>query len=85
MFEEDNEGYGLHGFNAHTLDPQATNALHTELVTIIHPLAIESKRSNDYQLKVAELVNRLCRQTFQKPEGYPGLDYLFNEDLARFT
>jgi hypothetical protein len=29
MFEPDNEGYGLYGFNPHALDPQATNAINT--------------------------------------------------------
>ena len=47
MFEEDNEGYGLYGFNEAALDPQATNAINTELVTILRPLGIPSKKPTE--------------------------------------
>lgn len=67
MFEEDNEGYGLYGFNPHSLDPQSTNAINTELVTALEPFAAASKKTKDpYNIKVAELTQRLLRQTFTK-------------------
>lgn len=66
MFEEDNEGYGLYGFNPHSLDPQSTNAINTELVTALEPFAASKKTKDSYSIKVAELTQRLLRQTFIK-------------------
>jgi hypothetical protein len=45
MFEPDNEGYGLYGFNSFTLDPQATNAINTEVVTNLKALAKKAEKS----------------------------------------
>lgn len=65
MFEPDNEGYGLYGFNPHVLDPQATNAINTELVTFLQPLTtIKKLRPPEYCAKVCELSQRLLRQNF---------------------
>lgn len=66
MFEEDNEGYGLYGFNPHTFDPQATNAINTELVTSLQPLAQQKNAKTEYAKQVVELSQRLLRQTFMK-------------------
>ena len=41
MFENDNEGYGINGYNPHSLDPQSTNAINTE---VIGPLREMAKR-----------------------------------------
>jgi hypothetical protein len=35
MFEEDNEGYGINGYNQHSEDPQCTNAINTEIISNI--------------------------------------------------
>ena len=49
MFEEDNEGYGLYGFNQMILDPQATNAINTELISYLKPLTTSLKKNNIYK------------------------------------
>ena len=77
MFEEDNEGYGLYGFNPQTMDPQATNAINTELGSILRKL-IKPKQIKGIR---AEMIERLCRQTFMKIEGIPSLDELLLQDL----
>jgi hypothetical protein len=84
MFEEDNEGYGLYGFNNQTFDPQATNAINTELFTTLQPLTKTAKNASDYDKKVAELSRRLCRQTFLKMEGTAPFSELLQQDLELF-
>ena len=73
MFEEDNEGYGLYGFNQMILDPQATNAINTELISYLKPLTTSLKKNNIYKKRVSELSQRLSRQTFLKMEEFPSL------------
>ncbi len=45
MFEEDNEGFGLYGYNQHSLDPQTTNAINTEIVTPLKNLSKKAQKS----------------------------------------
>jgi hypothetical protein len=44
MFEDDNEGYGLNSYNAHSEDPQCTNALNTEISTNLRTLSKNSAK-----------------------------------------
>lgn len=44
MFEEDNEGYGINGYNQHSEDPQSTNAINTEIITNIRSLSRADKK-----------------------------------------
>lgn len=43
MFEEDNEGYGINAYNQGCEDPQATNAINTEILTKINSLKKPNK------------------------------------------
>ena len=59
MFEEDNEGYGLYGFNQAALDPQATNAINTQLVSMVLPLAATPKKMTPYAKQINELSGKV--------------------------
>lgn len=85
MFEPDNEGYGLYGFNPHSLDPQATNAINTELVTLLQPLLASGKKARTQEgQQIREITERLLRQTFLKLEGVPPLEELLLNDFNCF-
>lgn len=82
MFEQDNEGYGINAYNQGCEDPQATNAINTEILTNINALKKPSKFTKDYQKQITDYILRFNRQTFMRIEGTPALDSLLQDDLV---
>ena len=81
MFQPDNEGYGLYGFNAQALDPQATNAINTEVISTLQTLAQRASKDRYISSELPDLVQRLARQTFTREEGSVRIEELLQRDL----
>lgn len=62
MFEADNEGYGIHSYNAMCEDPQCTNAINTEVLSFLSGIKIS--HSKTYKETVKRLVEQLTKQNF---------------------
>jgi hypothetical protein len=81
MFEPDNEGYGLYGFNPQALDPQATNAINTEIISPLLTLAKRASKDKYTPSDVQNIVQRMARLTFTREEGSVNIEELLQRDL----